>query len=329
MRLVLSSDIDPDVASALRAKMGMPHQFNPPLAWAAIGYLAAIRFGALIGFSDGRTIVWHRDGRVTRWELPALDRTIAQRIAEHGTVGDRPQARPRAFPIGGLRDGRMLWSLCWHRDDEPCYVADLVLLDVERQRVDVLRCDGKREMLGTEPKCVVEADAPDVCYVTGKIDVGAAAHIDDFIMVDTCWRVDLARGTYAREPETSLRVVPPEDRCSRAPSTARSPAMASAILVTWSSSAARAASSGPWARIASSSTTSRPACQATTAGSFKRWPTGPGYSSSTCAPSIAPPSTSPAEVAGYRDVEPRPRDVTVLVIGSTVPPSACAAAPPS
>lgn len=211
MRLVLSSDIDPDVASALRAKMGMPHQFNPPLAWAAIGYLAAIRFGALIGFSDGRTIVWHRDGRVTRWELPALDRTIAQRIAEHGTVGDRPQARPRAFPIGGLRDGRMLWSLCWHRDDEPCYVADLVLLDVERQRVDVLRCDGKREMLGTEPKCVVEADAPDVCYVTGKIDVGAAAHIDDFIMVDTCWRVDLARGTYAREPETSLRVVPPEE----------------------------------------------------------------------------------------------------------------------
>jgi hypothetical protein len=115
------------------------------------------------------------------------------------------------FPLGGLRDGRMLWKLCSYRSDERCYVADLVLLDVERQRIDVLRCDGKHALSGTEPDRVVETDAPDVCYVTGQIDAAVAVHLDDFIMVDTCWRVDLARGTYAPEPETSLHVVPPEE----------------------------------------------------------------------------------------------------------------------
>lgn len=204
----LSCAIDPDVAAVLRAKMSMPHQSNPPMEWGAIDYLAAVRFGALTGFSDGRTVVWSRGGDVVRWELAALCDDVARRIAERGRAGQRPQGTPRAFPLGGLRDGRMLWKLCSYRSDHR-YVADLLLLDVARQSVDLLRCDSEQALSGTEPKRLLETDAPGVCYVTGDIDAGAAAHLDDFILVDTCWRVDLSAGTYAPQREAPLRLAPP------------------------------------------------------------------------------------------------------------------------
>lgn len=208
IHLALSCEIDSEIAAVLRAKMALPHQLNPPAEWGAIEYLTALRFGTLAGFSDGRSVVWSQSGRTTRWELAAHCDGMAQRIAERGKLGRRPQDTPRATPLGGLRDGRMLWKLCSYRADHR-YVADLLLIDVAQQRVDVLHCGSERVPSGTEPKRVIETDAPDICYVAGDIDAGADAHLDDFIMVETCWRVDLARGTYVREDEASLHVVSP------------------------------------------------------------------------------------------------------------------------
>lgn len=208
IHLALSCEMDFEIAAVLRAKMALPHQTNPPAEWGAIGNLAALRFGALAGFSDGRSVLWSQGGHTTRWELAARCDGMAKRIAEHGKPGQRPQATPRAAPLGGLRDGRMLWKLCFYRADHR-YVADLLLIDVAQQRVDILHCGSERVLSGTEPKRVIETDAPDICYVAGDIDAGAAAHLDDFITVDTCWRVDLARGTYAWQDQASLPVVSP------------------------------------------------------------------------------------------------------------------------
>jgi hypothetical protein len=104
----------------------------------------------------------------------------------------------------------MLWSVRSYRHDA-LYVADLLLLDPVSQRVDLLAPDGEHVLTGSEPGRVLEGDEPGVCYVTGKIDAGALAHLDDFIMVETCWRVDLGRGTYARHQGPAVRLASPPE----------------------------------------------------------------------------------------------------------------------
>ena len=70
------------------------------------------------------------------------------------------------------------------------------MLDADRREVRVLRAGGRGRIDGTAPRRVLTTDDPHRFVITGQIDAGAFAHLDDFIMVDVAWEIDLTSGTY-------------------------------------------------------------------------------------------------------------------------------------
>jgi hypothetical protein len=156
----------------------------------ALDYLAAISLGARMWFSDGRTL-WSA-GRTLRLDAHP---TVARIIAENPRpVGESVQSVPRAFPLGALRDGRMIWVLRWYRADHR-YVCAPILVDASSGRVETI--DVRHTINGTAASRLLATDDPDVYLITGEVDAGAEAHIDEFIMVPVAWAVNVAQRTCA------------------------------------------------------------------------------------------------------------------------------------
>lgn len=191
MTAELSVRLEAGIADILRAERSLPHQINPPFTWRALDYLAAVRLGAWLWFSDGRAL-WSGADDVWRFSDHP---DIARVIVEHGDPpGEAVQAVPRAFPIGAVGRDTMLWVLRWYDTDHE-YVCTPIVLDAARREVRVLRARGRR-IGGTAPRRVLATDDPHRFVITGQVDAGAMAHIDDFIMVDVAWEVDLTSDTY-------------------------------------------------------------------------------------------------------------------------------------
>jgi hypothetical protein len=186
----LTVPLDPAIAQVLRAKASLPHQLNPPSTWGALGYLAAVSLGPRMWFSDGRTL-WSAAGELRLDAHPEVARIIA---AHPFPVGEPVQAVPRAFPLGALPDGRMIWVLRWYGADHR-YVCAPIVLDAASGVIETI--DVRNTIDGTAPKRLLATADPDVYLITGEVDAGAAAHIDDFIMVPVAWEVNVARRTCA------------------------------------------------------------------------------------------------------------------------------------
>jgi hypothetical protein len=192
MTAELSVRLEPGIAEILRAEMTLPHRFDPPMSWAVLDYLAAVRLGTRLWFSDGRAL-WSATDDVWRF---ADHPGIARIIAKHGYPPDEAvHGVPRAFPLGALGRDTMLWVLRWYDTDHE-YVCAPIMLDAARREVRVLRAQGRERIDGTAPHRVLATDDPHLFVITGQVDAGAIAHLDDFIMVDVAWEVDLTRGRY-------------------------------------------------------------------------------------------------------------------------------------
>jgi hypothetical protein len=192
MTAELRVPLEPGIADILRAKMSLPHQFNPPPTWMVLDYLAAVRLGARLWFSDGRALWGATDDR---WHF-ANHPDIAQIIAEHGWPADEAvQAVPRAFPLGALGRDAMLWVLRWYDTDHK-YVCAPIVLDAARREVRVLHSRRRQRIDGTAPRRLLTTKDPYRFVITGQVDAGALVHLDDFVMIDVAWEVDLTRGTY-------------------------------------------------------------------------------------------------------------------------------------
>lgn len=197
----LTVPLDPAIAEVLRAKASLPHQLNPPSTWAALNYLAAVSLGPKTWFSDGRTL-WSAAGE-QRLDANAEVATI---IANHPyPKGQAVQAAPRAFPLGALRDGRMIWGLRYYSADYDYHFTPL-LLDTTSRTVEVIAV--RSPISGTAPKTLLATADPDVYLITGTIDAGRAAHVDEYIPVRMAWEVNVARRSCAwseRPPPGSTR----------------------------------------------------------------------------------------------------------------------------
>jgi hypothetical protein len=192
----LSVDLDPGIADILRMKDSLPHQFNPPSTWVALDYLAAVRLDERLWFSNGRTL-W--SSAEDAWRF-ADHPDIARIIAAHPYPRDEAvQAVPRAFPLGALGPDQMLWGLRWYDTDHE-YVCTPLVLDAARREVQVLSSADGGRIGGTAPRRRLTTDDPHRFVIAGQIDAGAVFHIDEYIMVDVAWEVDLARGTYRSAP---------------------------------------------------------------------------------------------------------------------------------
>jgi hypothetical protein len=192
MTAKLNIRLEPAIADIIRTKASLPHQFNPPASWMALGYLAAVRLGARLWLSNGRAL-WSATDDV--WHF-ADHPDIASIIAEHGyPPGEAVQAVPRAFPLGALGRDTMLWILRWYDSDHK-YVCTPIMLDAAHREVRVLRSRRRKRIDGAAPRRLRTTRDPDRFVIAGQVDAGAIANLDTFIMVDVAWEVDLIHGTY-------------------------------------------------------------------------------------------------------------------------------------
>lgn len=177
--------LDPRVAKALRDKSSLPHQRNPPREWDVINQLVALRFHDKPWFSDGSTL----------WTVGQEPWPFGAHAAITGYLKDQRtvHAEPSAFPLGALGGDRMLWGLRWYG---PRYTWTPLVLDVTARSVEVLRLARGRAIGGTDPKRLLATKDPNVFVIAGTVDAGAERHLDDFIMVDVAWTLDLAAGSF-------------------------------------------------------------------------------------------------------------------------------------
>jgi hypothetical protein len=183
--------LEPGIADIFRANLSQTGKSDPATS-GVLDYLAAVRLGARLWFSDGRAL-WSADNDV--WHF-ADQPNVARIITKHPYPRDEAvQALPRAFPLGAVGTDAMLWVLRWY-DTDHAYVCAPILLDAARRKVRVLRPTSRRHLEGTAPKRLLTTDDPQRLVITGQLDAGAAADIDDYIMVDVAWEVDLTSGTY-------------------------------------------------------------------------------------------------------------------------------------
>jgi hypothetical protein len=183
--------LDPGIADILRTKASLPHQMNPPSSWFALEYLFALQLGNRLAFSDGRTLWLGPDDAWRFADHPELARIIAAA----GSKTDPVQGTPRAAPLGAVGGDSTLWVLRWFDRDHRQFVGTPFVLDLTRREVRVLRT-GDRPIPGTAPKRLLALGVEGRFAIEGDVDAGAMAHLDDFIMVDVAWEVDLAQGSY-------------------------------------------------------------------------------------------------------------------------------------
>jgi hypothetical protein len=188
----LSVSLDPALADIVRARSSSPHRFDPPASWFALDYLAAVRQGRRLWFSDGHAL-WSAAAGVWRFaDHPDVARIIA---AHPYPPGAAPPALPRALPLGAVGPDAMLWGLRWY-DTDSTFVWTPVVLDAASREVRVLRSEDGHRIGGTAPQRLLATGAPDRLVIAGQEDAGAAVHWDEYVMVDVAWEVDLTRGVY-------------------------------------------------------------------------------------------------------------------------------------
>lgn len=160
-------------------------------------------------YFDGHLWLAHA-GQLTQFEPAATAEPDAGASFTPGQTWTLPDQRELASAIGltdlepadfkpafGMRSGQMMWWLCGYQHH--AYRGLPVVFNPAREPHWRPIGPEQRSFLDTSGIRALVHESDDLAWLYGTIDAGAAAHLDDFIDMPTCYRIDLRAGTHSYE----------------------------------------------------------------------------------------------------------------------------------